>query len=237
MTKLKILALVVGMVMLLAIPATVSAQRLPPHVFVGSMINGAMPADGTMVTAMVNDVEVASAMVVDGSFVLIVDQGDLSFAGMMVHFAVDGVDAIEATAWQQGEGTELALTTGATPATPEPTIVPGSGAGAAMGPAGPAGAQGPQGRRGAPGADGSDGSDGSTGARGAAGSAGNDGAAGPRGTEGAAGSAGAAGPAGAAGAAGAEGDDGSNTLGIVALILAIVAIVGAGGAFILGRRA
>ena len=235
MTKLRILALMVGMALLLAIPATVSAQKSPPHVFVGTMINGAPAIDGVVVAAIVNDVEVDSTTVANGSFVLTVDPGELSFAGMMVHFTVNGVDAVEAPAWVLGGGTELALTTGAAPATPEPTAEPSGEA--IAGPAGPAGAQGPQGRRGAPGADGSDGADGATGAGGAAGPAGAAGSAGNDGAAGSRGPAGAAGPAGAVGPAGAEGDDGSSILGIVALILAIVALVGAGGAFILGRRA
>ena len=234
MTKLKVLALVVGMMLLFAIPATVSAQRLPPHVFVAGTINGAAPTDGTVIVAMVNDAEVATATVVDGQFTLIVDQGDSSFAGMMVHFTVDGMEAAEAPAWEQGGGTVLALTT-ATPL-PEATV---ESAGGAMGPEGPAGSRGPTGRRGAQGADGSDGTDGATGARGATGSAGSAGSAGSDGADGARGSAGAqgsSGPAGAAGAAGAAGDDGSSMLGVVALILAIIALVGAGGAFMLGRR-
>ena len=132
MTKLKILALMVGLVMLFAIPATVSAQRVPPHVFVGSTINGAAATDGTVIAAMVNDVQVATATVVDGNFVLVVDQGDEIFAGMMVHFTVDGADAAETPAWVQGGGTEVSLTMAApaqATATPEPvaTVVPGSG--------------------------------------------------------------------------------------------------------------
>ena len=243
MTKLKILALMVGLVMLFAIPATVSAQRVPPHVFVGSMINGVAATDGTMVAAMVNDVEVASATVTDGSFVLVVDQGDESFAGMMVHFTIDGVDAAEAPAWVQGGGDELSLTTAApvvATETPEPepvaTVVPGSGQGGAVGPEGPEGPVGPAGRRGAAGADGTDGSDGSDGARGAAGSDGQDGAAGSDGSAGATGSAGPAGPSGSAGAAGAAGEDGGSGLGIAAIIIAIIAAVVAVGGVALGRR-
>ena len=61
MTKLKILALVVGMVMLFAIPAAAMAQQPQlPHLFIGS-------ADGAEVTAWVDGAQVASATVANGS--------------------------------------------------------------------------------------------------------------------------------------------------------------------------
>ena len=110
MTRSKLILVLAVMALVLMIPSAVSAQRVPPHVFVSGMIDGAMPEDGTVVTAMVNDAEVATATVVDGKFTLIVDQGDDSFAGMMVHFTVDGMEAMEAPAWMQGDGTELNLT-------------------------------------------------------------------------------------------------------------------------------
>lgn len=223
MTKLKILALMVGMVLLFAIPATVSAQRLPPNIFVGTAsIDGAAAADGTVVSALVDDAEAATATVSggDGSYVLEVDQGaDLSYAGKTVSFQVAGNSAAETATWVQGEGTLLDLTaTGGAPAadveTPAPEAAPEV-------PAASAGADGPKGDTGATGAKGDKGDAGATG------SAGADGDAGPAGSAGATGAAGAAGPA---------GDAGSGALGIVALILAIVAIVGAGGAFMFGRR-
>ncbi len=216
MTNLKVLALVVGMVLLFAIPATLSAQRLPPHVFVGSMINGAAATDGTVITARVNDAQVATATVVDGNFVLIVDQGDDSYAGMMVSFTVDGMMATETANWMQGGGDVLNL-----------TGVSGSGGGGG----GDTGAKGPTGPRGATGATGAAGSPGPAGA---AGSDGSDGSAGPAGSSGSTGSAGSAGPA---GPAGAEGDDGGGALGLIALIVAIVALLAAGGSYMMGRRA
>ncbi|PKB72883.1 MAG: hypothetical protein BZY75_04755 [SAR202 cluster bacterium Io17-Chloro-G7] len=244
MTKLKILALMVGLVMIFAIPATVGAQRVPAHAIVGSNINGAAAVDGTVITAVVNDVQVATATVANGEFLLVVDQGDEIFAGMMVHFTIDGVEAAETTAWVQGGGTEVTLTSAApaqATATPEPapvaTVVPGSGQGGAVGPEGPEGPQGTRGARGAAGADGADGADGSPGARGSAGADGQDGAAGSDGAVGSAGATGSVGPAGAAGVAGAAGEDGGGSaLGIVALILAIIAIVIAGGGVAMGRR-
>ena len=110
MTRSRLILILAVMALVLTLPSVVSAQRLPPHVFVAGTIDGAMPVDGTVITAMVNDAEVATATVVDGKFTLVVDQGDQSFAGMMVHFTVDGMEAMEAPAWEQGGGTELNLT-------------------------------------------------------------------------------------------------------------------------------
>ena len=234
MTKVKILALVVGMVLLFTLPATVSAQRLAPHVFVGTAtVDGAMAADGTTVTAMVGAMDAGSTMVSGGNYSILVDQGDQSFAGEEVSFQIDGMDAMETAMWMAGGGDELNLTaTGAMEEdVPEPTEEPPMEmAPGATGERGPAGADGSAGVKGD---DGAAGSDGAAGAKGDTGAAGSDGA---KGDTGAAGSGGAAGPIGATGPAGADGSGGSNVLGIVALILAIVAIVGAGGAFLQGRR-
>ena len=77
MTKLKILALMVGMVLLFVIPAVVSAQVLP-HVIQGNAtIDGDdnPAADGTMVMAMIDGEEVASDDVTGGRYSLLLDQG------------------------------------------------------------------------------------------------------------------------------------------------------------------
>ena len=226
MNKLKLLALLVGMVMLLVIPSTVSAQRVPPHVFVVTSVNGAAPADGAVIGAMVGGAEVASAVAAGGQAVVTVDQEDQSFSGMMVSFTVNGATTSETMAWLQGGADILTLTT--TGVAPAPTAVPAATQDPSM--AGPAG---PEGRRGATGAAGPAGAEGARGGDGPGGQVGPAGAAGPAG---ASGPAGAEGPAGNAGAAGPEGDSGGGALAVVALILAIVAILGAGGAFMLGRR-
>ena len=112
MTRVKILALLVGMVLLFTLPATVSAQRLPPHVFVGTAwIDDAAVAAGTTVTAWVAGAQVASTTTTGagGDYTLIVDQGDASFAGETVSFQVGGYDAGQTTAWMQGGGDELTL--------------------------------------------------------------------------------------------------------------------------------
>ena len=241
MTKVTILALLVGLVLLFTLPASASAQRLPPHVFVGTAtVDGAAASDGTAVTAWVGGVQVASGAVSGGSYTIVVDQGDQSFAGQTVNFQIGGNDAAESATWTQGGGDELNLTASsammAATATPAPTAAPTAApivsATGVPGERGPAGRAGPTGPAGSAGSRGAAGPSGATGATGATGPAGGTGA---KGDTGAAGSSGAAGPAGASGSTGEKGDSGSNVLGIIALILAILAVVGAGGAYLLGR--
>ena len=62
MNRFKILALMLGLVLLFTIPATVSAQRVPPHVFVGdAWIDDVAAPDGTVVTAWVDGAQATSA--------------------------------------------------------------------------------------------------------------------------------------------------------------------------------
>jgi hypothetical protein len=240
MTKVKILALLAGLVLLFTLPATVSAQRLPPHVFVGvAMIDGAAAPEGTTVSAWVAGAEAASTTTTGagGAYTLIVDQGDNSFAEETVTFLVGSMNADQSAEWMQGGGDELDLSasSGAMPtATPEETPTPEA---TAVLPA--TGVPGPRGLTGATGASGAEGPQGERGEQGDTGPQGTTGDAGSKGDTGAIGSQGQAGdtgPQGASGSSGAAGSDGSNVLGIIALILAIVGIVGAAGAFLLSRR-
>jgi pilus assembly protein FimV len=217
MTKTRFLTLVMALALLLAIPTAVFAQRVPPHVFVGTAsLNGVAAADGSAVTAWVDGEMVADAYASGGDYTLLVDQGDSSFSGKAVSFKISGVDAAETAEWIQGgaEVLDLVAAAGSTAA--------GSGA------------TGKDGASGAKGAKGDTGAAGPAGSVGAAGAAGSDGAAGAAGATGPAGSAGSAG---AAGAAGADGADGGGGLGVIALIVAIVALLAAGGSYMMGRRA
>ena len=214
MTKTRLLTLVMALMLLLAIPTSVFAQRVPPHVFVGTVtLDGAGAADGAAVTAWVDDAQVAATTVSGGEYNLIVDQGDASFAGNTVSFKVSGANAAETAAWTQGGGEVLNL-----------AATTGSGGGGS-------GETGESGAKGDTGATGAKGDTGSAGAAGATGPGGADGASGPAGAPGADGSDGSAGVAGVAGA------DGSGGLGIIALIVAIVALLAAGGSYMMGRRA
>ena len=214
MTKTRFLTLVMALALLLAIPTAVFAQRVPPHVFVGTVtLDGATAADGAAVTAWIDGEQVAATTAAGGSYSLIVDQGDSSYAGKAISFKVSGANADQSAVWAQGGGDELNLVAsssssgGADGAAGIQGYRGDTGPPGATGPAGPAGPAGVDGKPGAPGKPGSDGSDGSDGAAGAAGSA---------------------------GAAGADGGGGG--LGIIALIVAIVALVAAGGSIMMGRR-
>jgi hypothetical protein len=220
MTKTRFLTVVMALTLLLAIPTAVFAQRVPPHVFVGTVtLDGAVAADGAAVTAFIDDAQVASTTASSGAYVLTVDQGDASFAGKTVSFKVSGANAAETSTWTQGGGDELNLvaTTGS--------------ADGGSGESGETGESGAKGDTGATGATGAKGNTGSAGAAGATGPGGADGASGPAGAPGSAGS------AGSAGVAGVAGSDGSGGLGIIALIVAIVALLAAGGSYMMGRRA
>jgi len=215
MTKTRFLGLVTALALLLAIPTSVFAQRVPPHVFVGTVtLDGVAAVDGAAVTAWIDGEQVAAANASGGEYNILVDQGDSTFAGKTVSFKVSGANVTETATWAQGGGDVLNLSgvTGSSGGSSGAT-----GSAGATGPAGPAGPAG---------------SPGSTGPAGA------DGAAGPAGAAGATGSAGSDGAAGATGATGAAGDDGGGgALGIIALIVGIVALLAAGGSYMMGRRA
>ena len=226
MTKTRFLALVTALALLLAIPTSVFAQRVPPHVFVGSAtLDGVAVADGAAVTAWVDGEQVAATTASSGEYSLLLDQEDSSYAGKTVSFKISGSDAAETASWKQGGGDILDLNA----ATGSGTVSAGSDG--ATGPAGPAGMWGRAG------ADGADGADGAAGPPGPAGSDGNDGSDGADGARGAAGAAGASGSNGSNGAPGADGSDGGGGLGVIALIVAIVALLAAGGSYMMGRRA
>ena len=213
MTKTRFLALVTALALLLAIPTSVLAQRVPPHVFVGSVtLDGVAAVDGAAVTAWIDGEQVAATNPSGGDYSLLIDQGDSSFAGKTVSFKVSGANVTETAAWTQGGGTVLDLTgiTGS---------VGGSGTSGSTGEAGPAGSAGRAGPPGPAGPAGADGSAGSAGSAGSSGSTGSDGA------------------AGSVGPAGEAGESGGGAIGVIALIIAIVALLAAGGSYMMGRRA
>ena len=210
MIKTRFLALVTALALILTIPTAVFAQNARPHVFVGTAtLDGVTAVDGTAVTAWVDGKQVAATNVDGGDYTLLV-VSNTGFPGKTVIFRVGSATADQTAAWEEGGGDILNLTA------TSGAMTGGTGETGSTGPAGPAGPRG------------------ATGPAGSAGSAGADGAAGATGPAGSSGSSGSAGPAGPAGAAG---DDGGGLIGIIALIVAIVALLGAGGAYMMGRRA
>jgi len=223
MTKTRFLALVTALALLLAIPTSVFAQRVPPHIFVGSAtLDGAAVADGAAVTAWIDGEQVADTTASGGDYSLLIDQGDSTYAGKTVSFKVSGSSADESAPWIQGGGDVLDLNADTSS---------GSGGVATTGDRGPAGPAGQWGRAG------SDGAAGDAGPPGPAGSDGAKGAAGAAGASGSNGSDGASGADGSDGSDGADGADGGGGLGVIALIVAIVALLAAGGSYMMGRRA
>ena len=175
MTKIKVrvLALVAVMALLLMLPAVASAQAVPPHVFIGTAtLNNIPVAAGTMVSAMV-DGSAAGMVPADrmGKFTLMA-----AGPGQEVTFKIGTFDAMQKSPWEQGGAMMLDLSAN--------TIMmgPTDSEGKMMDPV-----PGPQGPKGDPGARGASGPAGPAGAAGT-------GSAGPAGADGAAGPAGPAGP-------------------------------------------
>ena len=255
MTRVKILALLVGMVLLFTLPALVSAQVQFPHIFVGTVtLDGAPAPDGTVVSARVEGVADAAGTTTTsgGSYNIVADPGEDSWAGLTVTFLVAGSAAAEIATFEHGGADVLDLTATSGAVTPEPTAAPAAvdiaqvvsdlknDASFLRAVKGADGADGQDGQDGADGNDGPTGFTGENGRQGPDGADGSDGARGPggaKGADGARGAAGSDGTDGARGSAGAAGEDGSGgALGIVALILTIIALVGAGGAYMLAKR-
>ena len=257
MTKFRFLALFAALALLLTVSTTVLAQGAPkqPHVFTGEvMVGDEMAMEGTEVTAMIDGETVGMAMVMDGMYMIkIEDPDDGDYTGMTVMFMVGMEDVEQSGEWMEGMVSPLNLM--AMAMEPEPTMAPvvgergprglqgqpgADGEDGTDGSDGSQGRQGLQGPKGSTGADGADGADGSDGAAGRNGSDGNDGADGSDGASGAKGDTGdmgAPGSDGAAGAGGAAGaDGGGGVLAIIGLIIAIVALVAAGGVYAMGRR-
>ena len=114
MAKTKIVALLAVMALLLALPGLVLAQAQPPRppVFGGTAVDldGSPSADGTMVAAIIDDVQVAMTMVADGGYAFAIPQppGE-SFDGKMVIFMIGDLMAAETGTWEADGGAELNL--------------------------------------------------------------------------------------------------------------------------------
>jgi len=212
MIKVRFLALLSVLALLLTLPAIVSAQSVPPHLFIGTAtVNGLNAPSGTVITAMIGGEAKGSVKVgSNGAYTrLLVSSG----SGSEISFVLDSLTADETATWEQGGSTVLALN----------ASVGGTAVEGAAGGTGRTGNKGADGKDGAAGSDGADGSDGKDGTNGKDGAAGADGAAGSDGK------AGAAGPAGAPGG-------GGGALSLIALILAIVALIGVGAVYFMGKQ-
>jgi hypothetical protein len=172
MIKVRFLALLTALALLLTLPALASAQSVPPHIFVGTaVVNGLSAPAGTPITAMIGGEVMGTTTVgASGNYsALQVGAG----TGTEITFMIGTLNARETATWEQGGGTVLNLTASS-------FDVPGQTPGGApqAGPEGPAGPQGPAGPAGADGAPGADGAAGPAGPTGPAGSEGPQGPAG-----------------------------------------------------------
>ena len=112
MKKSKILVLLTIVALFLAIPAVTVAQAPPLARFAGTaMVDDAAVPDGTMVSAMIGDVEVASGIVSGGNYLLTVVQppGD-DFVGASIMFMIGDMMAGESPTWAAGLSERLDLT-------------------------------------------------------------------------------------------------------------------------------
>src|ERR687893_793857 len=153
MTKLRFLALLTVLALLLALPAVASAQQVPPHVFHGTVtVNGLGAPTGTEVTALAGGQPVATDTVdQNGEYTLLVPQSEGE-----ITFRVGTLNAAETSNWEQGGANIVNLTASSfTQApdggTPAPGAVGPAGPRGEAGPAGPPGEAGPAGGAGPPG--------------------------------------------------------------------------------------
>jgi hypothetical protein len=197
MTKLRFLALLTVLALVLALPAVASAQQVPPHVFHGTVtVNGLRAPVGTEVTALAGGQPVATGTVdQNGEYTLLVPQSEGE-----ITFRVGTLNAAETSNWEQGGANIVNLTASSFTQAPDGgTPAPG-----AVGPAGPRGEPGPAGE---------------------AGPAGPAGEAGPPGPQGPAGPPGPQGPQGPSGSSGIFGILG--LIGFILAIIALIAAAAA----------
>jgi hypothetical protein len=207
MTKLRFLALLTVLALLLALPAVASAQQVPPHVFHGTVtVNGLRAPAGTEVIAVAGGDPVATATVdQNGEYTLLVPQTE-----GQITFRVGTLNAAQTGDWEQGGADIVNLSATSFGQQPLPGGTPPPAAVGEPGPAGPAGPPGP------------------------AGAAGPAGPPGPAGEPGPAGPAGPPGPQGPQGPTGGTGIFG--ILGLIGFILAIVALIAAAAAYFTARQ-
>lgn len=169
MIKVRFLALLSVLALLLTLPAMASAQSVPPHIFIGTVtVNGLNAPAGTTITAMIGeDVRGTAAVGANGSYEMQVAAG----TGSEITFMIDALTVAEPADWEQGGATVLNLSA---------SSIEGGGTGGTGG----TGSEGPEGEQGPPGEQGVQGEAGLQGEQGLPGPAGAQGATGPEGPAG-----------------------------------------------------
>ena len=83
-------------------PTQTPVSQIPPHLSgVTVTIDGEPAPDGTLVTAWIDEQQVASSTVADG-FAVIIIRGDASFIGKIISFEIGSLVAVETDTWEQG---------------------------------------------------------------------------------------------------------------------------------------
>jgi hypothetical protein len=117
---------VLGFIIFLA-PATASAQKMPPHLFLGekgAVTKDSEPVKSGTITAWIDDKQIASAPIADGAYTLLVEQPEgSSFGSKKVIFTVDGDPTDANGIWRQGGADVLPLKVVSAPVA-TPTIAP-----------------------------------------------------------------------------------------------------------------
>jgi len=129
-----LLAAMLGLLGLLALPAAVLAQQLDPRpsVFGGTVsINDAPAATGTLVVAVIDGMEVASTTVSAGSYAFSIAQPvGRAYFGKTITFRLEHLWASQTAIWEDGGGHELNLSAGvvvqAEPQDPRPSVFGGT---------------------------------------------------------------------------------------------------------------
>src|ERR687891_458425 len=152
MLKVRYLALLTVLALLLTLPAVASAQQVPPHGFVGTATVNGLPAPvGTPVVAMIGGEQRGTTIVGNNGQYgpLLVTAG----SGTEITFRIGTLTAAETATWEQGalESMDLSASSIGQQPGPGPDDTPGPGAVGPAGPAGPAGEPGPAGPQGAQG--------------------------------------------------------------------------------------
>lgn len=112
MIEVKNLLVLAAIVLVVALPGAVSAQPVPPHIFLGKVaVDGAPAAEGTTIGAWIDGAPAATTKVSDGSYVLLVEQGESGFyARKVITFQVGELAAVQNGIWEQGGASQLNLT-------------------------------------------------------------------------------------------------------------------------------
>ena len=125
MTKVKLLALLAVVALILVLPAIALAQSPPelPCAFSGTVsVNGANVADGTVVTAMIGNATYTDTTANSTYSIIIAQPEGASYAGQTVTFKI-GADTVSQTGtWEAGGSKTVNLIIGQ-------QIIPGGGVG------------------------------------------------------------------------------------------------------------